>query len=358
MALRDARRLYDIAVRLQVYIEAVKVNQTLEFSETLAEVDREFKKLLLKVNYPTLDALSKAELNRLVMSLRKSQSKIYSAYVAKLTKQLQQFMDATLVNNKVALVSGFAWQQSKTDDEGYLPTENAANEFIEEHNNSNALIAVFGLAAILQGGSLLWGKIANEPIGANGVLLNSFLRSFSTSAQISTENLLRKAYANGLSANQASQELAVALKKISNQADAVIATAMQHIAANVSTAVQSALFPKYRWISVIDSGTTQICFSRNGKVYVFGKGPVPPAHIRCRSVIIPYQGSHDNETFYSWIKRQPNRIQNVALGNKVAAMLRDGSIKDKDLVRLANPTALTIVQFRKAIIEILTGKAP
>lgn len=42
-----------------------------------------------------------------------------------------------------------------------------------------------------------------------------------------------------------------------------------------------------RWISVLDSETTDFCTRQNGKIYEIGKGPHPPAHHGCRSIREP-----------------------------------------------------------------------
>lgn len=357
MSIIKARRIFDIAIRTQIYIEGVKANQSLEFNRVLVEMNEEFKKILNLVNYETLDGLTKAELNRLVVSLRQSQSKIYSAYLQKVLKQLQEFMQACLTVNRV--VYAYSLLNLGEDEETEkVPSDEKASKLIQEENKKNNLIPVWGIASILYGSDSLWSKILNDPIAANGALINPFLKSFSISAQLSFENLIRKGYSNKWSVSQTLNQSNIQNSKISNQSDAILATIMQHISGAVSSAVASALYAKYRWVSIIDSGTTEICLSRNNKVYFYGKGPVTPAHIRCRSTMIPYSVQHDNETFYAWIKRQPERTQNFALGRNVANLLRTGKIASKDLIRLANPTPMTIAQFKKAGIEIIMGKSP
>jgi SPP1 gp7 family putative phage head morphogenesis protein len=42
-----------------------------------------------------------------------------------------------------------------------------------------------------------------------------------------------------------------------------------------------------RWTSVLDSRTSFICASRDGEIYPIGKGPRPPAHPNCRSIMTP-----------------------------------------------------------------------
>lgn len=357
MTLRAAQRLHDIAIRLQIYVEGVKANQNAEFHGVALQLNKEFKKLLVQVNYASLDGLSKAELNRLVVSLRNVQRTVYSRYTEKLLKQLQDFMQASLSVNRMAYASAYMGYKQNDDDNDYLPTDEQASKFIEEESKQLGFLPLFGLAAVLVGSSRLWPTINSNPIAANGVLLKPFITSFAVSGSLSLENLIRKGYSNGWTPAQTISEAAKQLEKIVVQNDAIVSTAMQHIESTVTSAVASALFKKYRWVSVIDSGTTQVCLMRNGRVYVFGDGPVPPAHIRCRSIVIPYDPKHDNETFFAWLKRQSNLTQNFALGNKQGAALRNGTLKAKD-VKLSNPTQLTIDQFRKAGVQIITGNPP
>lgn len=44
----------------------------------------------------------------------------------------------------------------------------------------------------------------------------------------------------------------------------------------------------YIWISVLDGRTTLYCRNQNGRIYIYGIGPIPPAHAHCRSTIMPY----------------------------------------------------------------------
>lgn len=44
---------------------------------------------------------------------------------------------------------------------------------------------------------------------------------------------------------------------------------------------------EYRWLSSIDNRTSDICSNLNGQVFPIGRGPLPPAHVNCRSTIVP-----------------------------------------------------------------------
>jgi len=317
MSLRDAQRLFDIAIRLQLYVEAVKAHHSAEFNDVAQNVYFEFRKLLQNVDAKSLDALTKAQLTVLVATLRVSQREVYSKYVEKIFKQLKDFMQASLTVNRIINVSSFV--ELEENEPHFIPSDKQASTFIEAENKQNKFIALFGIAAITLGSDKLWANILSEPIAANGTLLNPLVKSFSASAQLSMENMIRKGYSNSWTVSNTIVEAKKQIDKVTNQADAVLSTVIQHVEAIVAASVQSALFGQYRWISVIDGGTTDICRGRNQKIYKHGTGPYPPAHMRCRSTIIPYRGgdAEITDTFAKWIKRQPDKMQKFAFNKAI-----------------------------------------
>ncbi len=373
MALSDNVRLYDIATRSQVYIEGVKVQYAREFNFVLAELRIELNRLLNRVKYKTLDGLTKAELNRLVLSLRESQSRIYSKYTQQLIKQLKDFMAVNLEMNRRAYSLAHA-EMNMEDGEMNMedgettpkvPTDAQAIEYIKQQNESSNIIPLFGIASVTGNNDRLWSAVTNAPIPANGLYLLPFVKTFATSAQAGVENTIRKAWSNGwtlqetiaeLTGEDAKQGTSSQLQRVGVQASAVLATAVQHVSAIVGAGVVSALFGWYMWHSVMDSRTTEICSSRNHRRYRYGAGPIPPAHIRCRSHIAPIVGIDDiaAETFYNWAVRQPADVQDDILGEANGESLRNGSLKEKDLSKYEATKPLTLEEFRRKIIEVLS----
>lgn len=103
----------------------------------------------------------------------------------------------------------------------------------------------------------------------------------------------------------------------------------------------------YQWLSTLDSRTTLICASRDGKVYPIGSKIKPPAHWGCRSDMIakikpeydaipegvrPSVGAEGAEqvssatTYGQWLKRQPAAFQDEVLGPQRAALFRRGGL--------------------------------
>ena len=363
MALSDNKRLYDISTRLQVYVEGVKIYQARQFNFVLRDVNELLKKLLGRVRYKTLDGLSKAQLNKLVIELRESQSKIYSAYTEKLIGQLKDFMAADLEVNRRAWVTGYI--ELDDDESGEIISDDAAIQFLLEHTDSEAN-PLFGIAAITGGDERIWSQVTNSPIPANGLYLLPFIKTFTTSAQASVESIIRKAWANSWTVEETLRELVgeegtrqgtpSQLARINNQAASVIHTATAHVAAIVSAGVMSALFGRYVWYSVIDGNTTEVCRKRNRKVFRYGTGPLPPAHIRCRSHTAPATSASDlaEETFYTWLARQPIDVQDDILGEEGGEAIRSGRLKPNDIPKYEADEPLNYEQFRRKIKEVLS----
>ena len=72
-------------------------------------------------------------------------------------------------------------------------------------------------------------------------------------------------------------------------AEAIVRTATNHVSNAARQSVYEAnadIVKGVRWVSTLDSRTTPICRSRDGKVYPLDSGPRPPAHPRCRSSVV------------------------------------------------------------------------
>ena len=74
---------------------------------------------------------------------------------------------------------------------------------------------------------------------------------------------------------------------------------------------------RYIYRAVLDSKTTPICRSLDGKVYKWGEGPEPPLHFGCRSLRAPLTiGIEDDEieefeSYGQWLQENPSEKQKV-----------------------------------------------
>ena len=71
-----------------------------------------------------------------------------------------------------------------------------------------------------------------------------------------------------------------------NQMRAIVRTSVTQIAVEVDRFIALAnplITNRYRYTAVLDSRTSARCRSLDGKIYEWGKGPLPPQHFNCRS---------------------------------------------------------------------------
>lgn len=345
----DNLRLFNVLTRHQIYLEGVKVGQAREFNNVLLELDKELRKLFSRLRYDTLDALTKAELRSFLRELKSSQSRIYNAYASRIETMLREFMAADVDLSKEIF-------------------ETLTERNIQQAYDEGDGLPIWGLLAFLgtgKGDDKLWGIIKNAPIPANGSLLIGFIDSFVASAAQAVENMVRKGYANrwtkeetlaAITGTKARNWRDGEFRRTYNQAGAVISTAIQHVSSIVQAGIASIFYRRYVWVSVIDGGTTDICLGRDGKTYEYGKGPLPPAHIRCRSKTIPKPADVDDapQTYYSWLKSQPSKVQNDILGRDRATGLRNGSLTSKDFPKFVDAKPLSIDEFGNKRGVILT----
>jgi len=72
-----------------------------------------------------------------------------------------------------------------------------------------------------------------------------------------------------------------------NQVRAITRTAVQHVANQARrefALLNKDISPEERYTATLDSRTTLICMSLDGKVFKVGVGPYPPIHFQCRSI--------------------------------------------------------------------------
>ena len=270
--------LYDKSTTAEAYNEGVKAYLAALFLAYSSELRAAIRGEVLGLGVDNMGELTKDQLYALIVKLRKSQNRIYAAYTDKLHKELQKYAGEVAKGSK------------------------------ELYSINGAIDA-----------DKIWAKIVNTPMQANGVYLDHFLKSFSTSSIAEVENALRKAWVNGdtiqdtlteIAGKSTTQGSASVVQRIERRAEAMSETAGHFVFSNSTQIVLASAFGQYRWVSVMDSRTTVICRERNGNVYTFGFGPIPPAHIRCRSHIMPtIGGTVKPENMAQWMSRQPASIR-------------------------------------------------
>jgi SPP1 gp7 family putative phage head morphogenesis protein len=125
-----------------------------------------------------------------------------------------------------------------------------------------------------------------------------------------------------------------------NQVITLVRTSINQVANTASQQVYEAnqdITKKYRYVATLDTRTSAICASLDGREFEYGKGPMPPQHFNCRSTTVPIidsdilppsttatRASKDgqvpiNQSYGQWLHKQPRSVQAEALGTgKVA----------------------------------------
>lgn len=381
MDLFASRKLFDIVTRQSVYIEQVKADETNRFAAVLKEIEEEFKKLLPRIKYDTLDGLTESQLQIFLKDLKVSQTRVYSRYQKALIERLQAFMAATTVQTMRVSASFYAHKFAPDDEEQEdikLVSLDQAKVIIEAAMKKNDNSSLFGFA-VLGGTSiamgLLWSKIRNAPLPSGGAFPVDYINVAIASAMVNVENAVRNAWAakktiaelradvlGGTTSQRKADGSSVdvtatgVLPKANNAMRAVLATTMQHVAQQSKNAVNSAVWPQYVWVSILDGRTSETCIILNGQHWKYGEGPLPPAHPHCRSDTMPFDYwnvGFETPSFYEWLKVQPYSFIEGAFGATIARKMKDGTLRAADVNGLKVVNSKSIAEFLKGTSDLL-----
>lgn len=310
----------DAFLRHQVYVEGYKNGQATQFDRTAEELVIIIVTLFAKTGYSSFDEMPKKTFNKFV-------SNVIKQYKAK----LQKFGIRTTADLK-----------------RFMATDLTIQQFMFR--------TLGGVSYTSPGIGKLWASIQNAPLAGAGTEPKKILTTFFNSVLNDVRRVLTIAFANNAPLKDLLAEVRGTraanfrdglLRKMKNQFSTTVQTYIQHITSYLNYLIGSLFFESYQWVSVLDSKTTDICRSRDGRIYLYGSGPLPPAHYNCRSTIRPVMvAANDNmPTYYEWIKRQPVLVQNDVLGVKAARQLRKGDIKSENLPRFDGIKSLTLDEY-------------
>ena len=203
--------------------------------------------------------------------------------------------------------------------------------------------------------------VSERPI--MGKLLEPFVREKSAGTIGRIEEVIRGGMATGKSLDEMVREIrsdkTMGVSK--RAATALVRTSVTHVSnhAQMETFLQnSGVVKGWEFLATLDTRTTIICASLDGKVFPLGSGPLPPRHIHCRSTITAVtdeaelsgrrasdEGTVTDSNYEAWLKRQPEAKQDTVLGKTRADLWRDGRYSLSDFVR-NNREVLTLDQLK------------
>lgn len=289
--------LLDLTLRRQIYVEGLKFGRALDAHAAIVRLNIELRNQLAQVDFKDLDDLTQLDLRKLIRRLKDAAKRIFDPWLSSLIDWLRDYVNA----DHDMLYRLYA-------NDGYgsgVPDDRKDND-------------------------KLFGAYARVPMAATGTLLMPFLTAIGLTAAVKIERAVMIARANRATKDDLIRALTGTPQlgrggttdELDRAAKAVTNTVLAHLAAQVSDDVSGSIFGFYQWVSILDNRTTPICIDRNGNVYVFGKGPMPPAHVNCRSATVPLandQGIVTPATFKLWAELQPSEFVKDALDGRITA---------------------------------------
>lgn len=225
-------------------------------------------------------------------------------------------------------------------------------------------------------------------VSKNGAVpLNEYLQGLSADRAAKIRDAVRLGYVTGQTTDQIVR--GIVGTKTQNYADGLMNIPRRYVEGMVRTAIShtsnfarqefykanSEIMNGYVWVSTLDQSTSDICQSLDGKVFPVGDGPLPPAHIGCRSstagvvkswrdlnIDLPERdtgtrASMDGQvsaklTYQTWLEKQSASRQDEILGVTKGKLFRAGATVDKFVDNKGR--TLNLDQLRKRDAELFT----
>lgn len=376
--------LVEFTTRHQVYLERVKSGEVKKADDLFVRLIAELSRILFRLRLSDLGTLPKIRAAKLLKDVEKLHTDEYQKHLVAFAASLREL--------------------AEEEREFELESLNEATiDELEPDDGGDEAIAA------------LWPTVQEQPMSATGKLLAAYLALWMAQEVARATDLVRKAIAEGWSPNDLLYAFRGTAEKhfddgliasARRNTNTTIRTAMQHVssAARWATMRSIVLRPRstprtgeddavqvntegvvtriprsaretarlagvkvgdrvallgYRWISILDSKTSQVCRSLDGQVFKFGQGPIPPAHPNCRSSIIAEllgrwkkrdktgrftkddraRPSSDGDisvrtTYYEWLKTQSAEFQDDVLGPTRGKLFRKGGLSAEAFARL------------------------
>lgn len=321
------RRLYDILLRQQLFLEGFKNFQSAKFRNELPKLVKELRKEFARVPYKVLDDMTKKELSDFQRNIKRVNNQFFDYWNKILLRDLDEFMEIEFAMDK-SILANYNNEENKAETD-ILTNEKQIDKIIKENAREEDTDKLVPFAWVFDNEiSKLKVKILSAIIPATGTLTIEFLNTLSEFSLKRIASTINRGFVDKKTLNEILEEITGTkdngykdgiLIPLSRAEMTISNTVIQHAASLMSAFVLATTYNKYQWHSVMDARTTDICISRNKKVYNYGKGPLPPAHPRCRSKTAPYLGFDiPQENFTNWVSRQPDAVKKYAESNFAA----------------------------------------
>ncbi len=290
---------YDATTRHAVYVERLKARSVKDILNMLKPLQND---IFTKVAASDLENMTRREVQALNAQLKRTIKKGYGPVTSEIDNTLRQFG---------AYEGG--WQSGMLKKTG--------------------LVADLGVASDAD----IWAAVNAKPF--DGKFLKDWLSGLSAATSRRVTEAITQGYAEGKGAIAVARELRGTrttkgvLSASARGAEAMVRTAFNHTAtvARDKTYSENPSIRFEQWVAVLDSRTTPICQSRDGNFYPVGEGPRPPAHINCRSTMVPVTSKNkarleNRQTYNGWLKAQNKATQDDILGPTKGKLYRKGDL--------------------------------
>lgn len=319
--------LDEIAIRFQVQLEGLKTNQYREFNKVLQDLDEVLNQ---EIGSRELTEMTRRQIENLIRRVKEAQLGYLEESVDDLIDELKDLAKYSYEFEAGAIVAG--------------STVESISEKVKIAD--------------------LWKKVQEHPMSIDGALMQPWIDKLTDVQIISTENMIRRAYAEGWTNREMFQAYRGTrqnrytdgiVARIGRSNETVVRTVMQHVNSVSRLKVwedNDDIVLGYRWVSTLDGRTSKTCRSLDGEEFEIGKGPLPPIHPNCRSTTVPVLDPVFEElrggltrasatgpvrqttSYYEWLKTQSAKFQEKVLGASRAKLFNSGGISVEDFSRL------------------------
>lgn len=189
-----------------------------------------------------------------------------------------------------------------------------------------------------------------------GQLLKGWFNNLAQSGQ----TRVTREFTQGITRGDATEAIASSMKRVYKQLDGniegIVRTAANHVNAQVRAETFKAnadLIEEEVWVATLDSRTTLLCASLDGKRFPVGQGRQPPAHFGCRSIRVPVikgwkdlglkdpppavRASMDGTvpaktTYQQWLTKKSASFQDRVLGPARGKLFREDKLTLSEMV--------------------------
>lgn len=199
---------------------------------------------------------------------------------------------------------------------------------------------------------------------SGGSLLEPFFDDWTDSQITRTTGIIRLGFAQGKTTSQVVsdiQHFGGLADQSRRSLEALARTSLQHAAIQArhqTWAANSDIIKGRIIVATLDAKTTEQCRSLDGTVWPLDSGPVSPFHPSCRTTEVaalddrfkilsegatrssrdPVTGEVESvpakQTYYSWLKNQPQDVQASIIGPTRAKLLTDGGLSSERFAEL------------------------